>query len=154
MFISDKFFKKFNKKPELTPASKDDEPQSTDSDTPMDEKSQKSFLEIIEDLAVRQKSNLPDNYAGQRTGLSIEKKSANPSEIKLTKSYKIDYQQELNSAQLETVTTINGAVLVIAGAGSGKTRVIAYRVAFMLENEINPGNDIILNAKNCMICYN
>ena len=62
----------------------------------------------------------------------------------LEKSYKINYASELNNAQLEAVTAINGPVLVIAGAGSGKTRVIVHRVAFMLENGINPGDILLL----------
>ena len=176
MSITDNFFRKFNRKPESTPDSgtdKKDFPDSNDSDTGKEDKSQKSFLDIIEDLAIRQKSNLPDNYGRPVTDLSsisiknyqevetnerldkkieelrsiilsIENRPVNNSEIRLTRSYKIDYRQELNPAQLEAVTTIDGPVLVIAGAGSGKTRVIVFRVAYMMENGINPGDILLL----------
>ncbi|MBG0858614.1 MAG: ATP-dependent helicase [Bacteroidales bacterium] len=75
---------------------------------------------------------------------SIENKPVTTSRSRLSGSYKIHYREELNPAQLEAVTTINGPVLVIAGAGSGKTRVIVYRVAFMLENGIDPGDILLL----------
>ena len=50
----------------------------------------------------------------------------------------IDYEAELNSRQLEAVTVPAGPVLVIAGAGSGKTRTIVYRVAWLVERGIEP----------------
>lgn len=58
--------------------------------------------------------------------------------------YKINYEKDLNPAQLEAVKTKDGAVLVIAGAGSGKTKTLTYRVARLIESGINPSNILLL----------
>ena len=58
--------------------------------------------------------------------------------------YRIDYEKELNPAQLEAVKTQNGSVLVIAGAGSGKTKTLTYRVARLIESGIKPENILLL----------
>ena len=49
-----------------------------------------------------------------------------------------DYLQELNTDQRKAVIQINGASMVIAGAGSGKTRVLTYKIAHLLKNGVNP----------------
>lgn len=60
------------------------------------------------------------------------------------KSYKIDYESELNPAQLEAVLHKNGPLLIIAGAGSGKTRTLTYKVARLIEDGVNPENILLL----------
>ncbi len=59
-------------------------------------------------------------------------------------TYCIDYQQALNPAQLEAVTYSRGPLLVIAGAGSGKTRTLTYRVARLVEDGIAPSAILLL----------
>jgi len=60
------------------------------------------------------------------------------------RDYKIDYHSELNESQYEAVIHTNGPILVIAGAGSGKTRTLIYRVARLVESGIDPKNILLL----------
>ena len=58
--------------------------------------------------------------------------------------FTINYQQELNPSQYEAATTRDGPVLVLAGAGSGKTRTLVFRVARMIEEGVDPASLLLL----------
>ncbi len=173
MSVLDRLFEGFSRKNKAVSAFEEDKSVPPGSEFSKDENSSGEFLDLVGDLALRQSiransypgkpgtdltnvslNDFPEVDSTEQTARkieelksiisSIENRSKVSSEIKLTKSYKINYRNELNVTQLEAVTTINGPVLVIAGAGSGKTRIIVHRVAFMLENGINPDEILLL----------
>ncbi len=55
-----------------------------------------------------------------------------------------DYARELNPQQRDAVDVVDGPALVIAGAGSGKTRVLVYRVARLIDRGIDPSSVLLL----------
>jgi len=58
--------------------------------------------------------------------------------------YKITYRRSLNPQQLAAVCTIDKPLLVIAGAGTGKTRVITYKVSYLIEKGYEPNQLLLL----------
>jgi DNA helicase-2/ATP-dependent DNA helicase PcrA len=56
----------------------------------------------------------------------------------------IDYEKELNEAQFKAVTTTEGPLLIVAGAGTGKTRTLVYRVARLVEMGVKPESILLL----------
>jgi len=66
------------------------------------------------------------------------------SDLDAAPHFRIRYADELNAAQLAAVEQIDGPMLVIAGAGTGKTRTLVYRVARMIETGIHPEQILLL----------
>lgn len=60
----------------------------------------------------------------------------------------VNYEKELNSAQLDAVKYLDGPSLVIAGAGSGKTRVLTYKISYLLEQGYEPWSILALTFTN------
>ena len=59
-----------------------------------------------------------------------------------------EYLQQLNDAQLAPVLHKDGALIVIAGAGSGKTRVLTYRIAYLMSQGVDPFSILALTFTN------
>ena len=59
-----------------------------------------------------------------------------------------DFLNNLNNSQLESTLQMDGPMIVIAGAGSGKTRVLTYKIAYLMTQEIDPFNILALTFTN------
>lgn len=61
---------------------------------------------------------------------------------------KVDFRSDLNDEQFKVVTAPGGPMLVIAGAGSGKTRALTYRLAWLVHQGIDPGRILLATFTN------
>lgn len=71
-----------------------------------------------------------------------------PAAMQTTDIPPIDFKGELNDDQYAAVTAEPGPLLILAGAGSGKTRTLTYRVAYLLSKGVSPGDILLLTFTN------
>src|SRR6056297_418341 len=76
--------------------------------------------------------------------MPTEKKKKTLSIDKPKKKLSAKYKKELNEDQFNVVVHDKGPALVVAGAGSGKTRALTYRVAYLLEQGVNPDSIVLV----------
>lgn len=110
-------------------------PSAESYDSPQPTPEQKERLLQFQVIAQRVEKLLENQDANQHSAEEL---------TEILSGLTIPYQEELNTAQLQAVVTIQGPLLVIAGAGTGKTRTLCYRVAYMLEKGISSNNILLL----------
>jgi len=105
-------------------------------------KSPKDRYQTVAELATELKTIKRDLELGKtlpvapRTRLVLQRNVAG--------SRTVDYEKELNEAQFKAVTTTEGPLLIVAGAGTGKTRTLVYRVARLVEIGAKPESILLL----------
>ncbi|MBQ8847553.1 MAG: ATP-dependent helicase [Candidatus Gastranaerophilales bacterium] len=86
---------------------------------------------------------MPENLLDETKPIE-RKKFVLKKKTNIKTDYKINYEEELNQAQLEAVKTKDGSILVVAGAGTGKTKTLTYRCARLIEDGVLPENILLL----------
>ncbi|NVM34547.1 MAG: ATP-dependent helicase [Candidatus Lokiarchaeota archaeon] len=93
------------------------------------------------------KENIEEEYVFEFYDDFTESLEEEPTKFK--EQYKeINFQDDLNEEQLEIINNIKGSMLVIAGAGSGKTRTIVYSVAKLLSSGVKPSEIMLVTFTN------
>lgn len=62
----------------------------------------------------------------------------------ISRRSRLDFRKELNKAQFQAVNTVEGPLLIVAGAGTGKTRTLVYRVAHLIDIGVDPRSILLL----------
>jgi DNA helicase-2/ATP-dependent DNA helicase PcrA len=99
--------------------------------------------QTIKEFAAAIRSLKRDLEAG-KTSMPVKTKLVLKPTGSLRRAPRIDYARELNAAQYEAVTTTEGPLLIVAGAGTGKTRTLVYRVARLVETGVRPESVLLL----------
>jgi DNA helicase-2/ATP-dependent DNA helicase PcrA len=107
-------------------------------------KSPKDRFQKIAELSAELRELKRDLDAGRATVAVKTKLVLKPVAQSGRRALRIDYERELNESQYRAVTTIDGPLLIVAGAGTGKTRTLVYRVARLIETGARPESVLLL----------
>lgn len=96
---------------------------------------------------------LADDLKALKRDLELGKVARAPAKTRLvlkrvesiSRARSIDYEKELNESQYRAVVTSDGPLLIVAGAGTGKTRTLVYRVARLVESNVKPESILLLS---------
>jgi DNA helicase-2/ATP-dependent DNA helicase PcrA len=108
-------------------------------------KQPKERYQRIKELAADLKALHKDLELGRARRVPVRTKLVLKRVEALPRSATIDYEKELNESQYRAVTTIDGPLLIVAGAGTGKTRTLVYRVARLVESNVKPESVLLLS---------
>jgi DNA helicase-2/ATP-dependent DNA helicase PcrA len=108
------------------------------------DKSPEQRYQTIEELADELKAFKRDFELGQAATTLTKTKLVLKRVTTIPRARGIDYEKELNEAQFRAVTTTEGPLLIVAGAGTGKTRTLVYRVARLVETGARPESVLLL----------
>ena len=104
----------------------------------------KARYQTIGELAAELKAFKRDFELGQAATTQTKTRLVLRRVATIPRARGIDYERELNEAQLKAVTTTEGPLLIVAGAGTGKTRTLVYRVARLIESGVRPESVLLL----------
>ncbi|MDT7604597.1 MAG: ATP-dependent helicase UvrD/PcrA, partial [Acidobacteriota bacterium] len=107
-------------------------------------KAAKARYQTVKELSVDLKALRRDLELGKATAPANTKLVLRRVVMPPRRAPRIDYEGELNEAQYKAVTTTDGALLIVAGAGTGKTRTLVYRVARLVETGSRPESVLLL----------
>lgn len=106
-------------------------------------KAPKERYQTIKELSAELKSLKGDIESGKATAAVRTKLVLKPA-TSARRAARIDYEKELNESQYQAATTVDGPLLIVAGAGTGKTRTLVYRVARLVETGVRPESVLLL----------
>jgi len=107
-------------------------------------KAPKERYQSINELSLELRTIKKDLELGKSSVVATKSRLVLRRDLSSTGTGKIDYANELNEAQYKAVMTTEGPLLIVAGAGTGKTRTLVYRVARLIEIGVKPESVLLL----------